>query len=266
MTAGITLALCSWIALGQGPRTTKPTDPIETPPPSLQYGGFYKKCVYFRGMPILGSEKVDDRAFRVIVDTFTKMLADVPDTAFQNLVKAGSHYSIIADEEGQTDLPEYADMRNDPKTDWNKRARGLGGFISSGGEENILEYPTDRYKGESIYIHEFGHTLASLVFSHSDPNFRKDLKDIYDKAIAEGLWKNTYSATNKDEYWAEGVQMYFDCARTASPPNGVHNEVGNRVQLQKYDPRLFELVDREFGHNPWRYEGTYATTKKGGQG
>jgi uncharacterized protein len=55
--------------------------------------------------------------------------------------------------------------------------------------------------------------------------------------------------------------MYFDCARSASPPNGVHNEICNREQLKKYDPRLFALIDREFGHNPWRYEGSYNTSK-----
>ena len=244
-------------------RTTKPSEPIEKPPVELSYGGFYKKCVYFHGLPIIGSEKVDDRAFRVIVATFGKMLAKVPETSIQELVKAHSHYSIIAATEGQTDLPEYWDLKNDPKTDWNKRARGLGGRNTSGGEENILELPSDRYRGESIYIHEFAHTLASVVFRRTDPNFRSDLTDIYGKAIAEGLWLKTYSASNKDEYWAEGVQMYFDCARSASPPNGVHNEVCNREQLKKYDPRLFDLVDREFGGNPWRYEGTYCTTRTG---
>ncbi len=200
----------------------------------------------------------------MIIDTFSKMLANVPESEFQILAKAGSHYSIIATTEGQTDLPEYADLRNDPKTDWNKRARGLGGFNTSGGEENILESPGDRYKGECIYIHEFGHTLANFVFAKADSKFRADLRNAYTTAITAGLWKDTYSATNKDEYWAEGVQMYFDCARSAIPANGVHNEICNRVGLKRYDPLLFALVDREFHGNPWRYEGSYNTTKKPG--
>ncbi len=242
-------------------KTTKPTDPIEKPPESISYKGFYTKCVYFQGLPIQGSPKVEDKAFRVIVDTFGKMLAKCPKGTMEAMVKAGCHYSIIAEEEGQTDLPEYADMKNDPKTDWNKRARGLGGLYTSGGEENILEYPTDRYKGECIYMHEFAHTLDEFGFSKVDPNFKKDIKEAYEMAMKEGLWVNTYSKTNRFEYWAEGVQMYFDCARVASPPNGVHNEVGNRVALKKYDPRLFAVVDREFGGNEWRYEGKYNTTK-----
>jgi hypothetical protein len=242
-------------------QTTRPAEPIVPPPDSLAYGGFYSKCVYFQGLPIIGSAKVEDRAFRVIVSTFNKMLARVPKGTMRALVDSGCHYSIIAEEEGQTDLPEYANLRNDPNTDWNKRARGLGGKETSGGEENILEYPTDRYKGESIYIHEFAHTLDEFGFSKVDRNFVRDITNAYDEAMKDGLWANTYSKTNRAEYFAEGVQMYFDCARVASPPNGVHNEVGNREGLKKYDPRLFAVVNRVFGGNPWRYEGAYNTTR-----
>jgi alpha-glucosidase len=241
-------------------QTTRPEDPIVAPPASLAYGGFYTKCVYFDGLPILGSSKVADGALRKIVDTFGKMLARCPAGTVEELVKAGCHYSIIAESEGQTDLPEYADLRNDPHMDWNKRARGLGGRETSGGEENILEYPSDRYVGESIYIHEFAHTLDEFGFSKVDPAFRSDLNDAYAKAMAEGLWHDTYSKSNPAEYFAEGVQMYFDCARVADPPNGIHNQVGNREGLKKYDPRLFAVVDRVFGGNPWRYEGKYNKT------
>jgi len=242
-------------------QTTRPNEPIGVPPEKLSYNGFYTQCVYFQGLPILGSPKVEEKAFRTIAQTFEKMLAKVPKGTMKALVDAGCHYSIIAEEEGQTDLPEYADLRNDPKTDWNKRARGLGGQFTSGGEENILEYPTDRYKGESIYIHEFAHTLDEFGFAKVDKNFVHDIKEAYDKAMEEGLWKDTYSKTNRFEYFAEGVQMYFDCARIATPPNGVHNEIGNREGLKKYDPRLYAVVDREFGGNRWRYEGKYNTTK-----
>ena len=253
-------AIC-FLTFAQTRGTTQPSDPILTPSRELQANGFYTKCVYFRGLPILGSKNVSDAALRKIVVTFTKMLAKVPVSTTDELVKAGSHYSIIAAIEGQTDLPEYQDMRNDPKTDWNKRARGLGGLITSGGEENILEFPNDRYRGECIYIHEFAHTLANYAFERADPKFKSDLDSVYARAMAAGLWENTYSKTNRDEYWAEGVQMYFDCARSASPANGVHNEVCNRKQLQKYDPGLYALIDRAFGHNRWRYEGSYNTGK-----
>ena len=240
-------------------QTALPQDKIDVPPESLRQG-FYTKSVTFQGMPILASAKVDDRALFTIKATFTKMLARVPKGTMKALVDAKCHYSIIGKDEGQTDLPEYADLRNDPNMDWNKRARGLGGQFCSGGEENILELPDDRYKGESIFIHEFAHTLDEFGFSKVDPSFSKDVADAYRLAKAEGLWKDTYAMSNKAEYFAEGVQSYFDCNRVATPPNGIHNAIGNRARLQWYDPRLFAVIDRGFGHNAWRYDGSYSTT------
>lgn len=240
--------------------TTRPDQAIGAPPQHLSFHGFYTKCAYFQGLPVLGSAKVEDAAFRKLIDTFNKMMVSTPKGTMKAMVENDCHYSIMAEEEGQTDLPEYADLRNDPNMDWNKRARGLGGQVCSGGEENILELKTDRYKGESIYIHEFAHTLDDYAFSKIDSTFVPEITSAYEHAMSRGLWKNTYSASNRAEYWAEGVQMYFDCARTSPKADGVHNEVGNREALMRYDAKLFKVVDRMFGGNPWRYEGSYNNT------
>jgi alpha-glucosidase len=257
MLTSLVLAL----AIGaDGLPTTKPDEPIGKPPAEINKTGYYAKAAVFRGIPIVATAKVDDQAFRVLIRRFTKMLERVPDEPLIAMRKAGSYYIILGKDEGQTDPPEYAQMRNDPKTDWNKRARGLGGLITSGGEENILELPVDRYRGESIYIHEFAHTLCNYAFRPTDPDFMPELRRVFKEARDKKLWDNTYSATNYDEYWAEGVQMYFDCARSAPRANGVHNEVCNREGLKAYDPGLFSLIDRKFGQNPWRYDGAYSTT------
>ncbi len=258
LTCGMSAVLAAVIAVALQPqRTTGPHDPVTAPPKSLAQDGFYTKCVYFDGLPIIASAKVDDRALHGVVFLIGNMVAKADKRLIPSLVKRGSHFSIIGKDQGQTDLPEYADLRHDPNTDWNKRARGLGGLVTSCGEENLLELDTDRYRGESICVHEFSHTLASEGFSIIDPTYRRDLRAAFKHATESGLWKNTYSATNEDEYWAEGVQAYFDCCQSATPPNGVHNEVANRKGLEKYDPMLFRLVDRCFGSNPWRYEGKY---------
>jgi alpha-glucosidase len=85
-----------------------------------------------------------------------------------------------------------------------------------------------------------------------DPTFDKKLRAAFARATGGGLWKDTYAATNAAEYWAEGVQSYFDCN---SPPNaGVHNDVNTREKLARYDPGLFELIDAAFKQSPYRYE------------
>ena len=71
-------------------------------------------------------------------------------------------------------------------------------------------------------------------------------------AIARGLWGNTYAATDVEEYWAEGVQGWFDTNATALPTNGIHNHVGTRAALQSYDIQLADILTEVFPTD-WRY-------------
>lgn len=66
------------------------------------------------------------------------------------------------------------------------------------------------------------------------------LQAAYDAALAAGKYEGTYAATTLQEYWAEGVQSWFDTNITVppgSPPDGIHNEIGTRDQLKTYDLR-----------------------------
>jgi alpha-glucosidase len=132
------------------------------------------------------------------------------------------------------------------KAYWDKRARGLGGKLSSCGEENLLNLRGDRYRFENILIHEFNHAVHRYGLRKVDPTFNKRLLAAYSRAMDAGLWKDTYVATNHSEYWAEGVQAYFDCMR---PQFGANT----REKLRKYDPGLFALVDEVYRQSKFRY-------------
>src|SRR4029077_5455249 len=64
------------------------------------------------------------------------------------------------------------------------------------------------------------------------------------------LWKNTYAATTPAEYWAEGVQDWFD---DNAPPDAQHNEIRTRAKLKEYDKELSKLCEEVFGDKEWRY-------------
>ena len=49
------------------------------------------------------------------------------------MIKRGCRFMVMAPAEMTTDVPEQRHMKKDPKTDWDKRARGLGGKLSSCG-------------------------------------------------------------------------------------------------------------------------------------
>jgi hypothetical protein len=232
-------------------------------PPELRLDPFYEKYADAEGLPVISSKKVPDRALVVAAELVVNMLAKRPDIR-QALIEGKVRIAVMAKSEVTTDIPEHSRLK--PKDHWDKRARGLGGtpFIptTSCAEENLLGYPDDRYCGENILIHEFAHTVHEVAMKKLDKEFDPRLRKLYDKARSQGLWKKTYAATNHKEYWAEGVQSYFDCNLHAEPPDGIHNHVRTRQQLEKYDPDLAKLIDDVFAGNPWRWQPTGAHARK----
>jgi hypothetical protein len=207
---------------------------------------FYKKHLDYKGYSIFSSAKVSDEALfeaRYLID---KMLCEREDV-LKAMIQRSCRFMVMAPTEMTTDVPEQRHMKNDPKTNWDTRARGLGGKLTSCGEENLLNLKGDRYKQENILIHEFSHAVHQQGLKEVDPTFDGRLRKAYTKAMDKELWKGTYVATNHSEYWAEGVQAYFDCMR---PQFGANT----REKLEKYDPDLFALVDEVFKQSKFRYE------------
>jgi len=227
--------------------TTKVTEVPKELREVLKLDTFYKKYIDYKGYPILSSEKVSDEALLEARYLISQMLAD-RDDILQALIKGRCRFVVMAPTEMTTDVPEQRHLT--PKDYWDKRARGLGGRITSCGEENLLNLRGDRYHNENILIHEFAHCIHNPGLRTVDPKFDGRLRATFDRAIAKGLWKDTYAATNASEYWAEGVQAYFDCQ---APKGGVHNGIDTREKLATYDPELFELIDEVFKTSKFRY-------------
>jgi alpha-glucosidase len=208
---------------------------------------FYQKHFDLEGLPVLSSAKVSDAAVVEAAYLIRQMLAERPDI-LKAMVNNRVRFVVMAPTEMTTDVPEQRNMT--PKDYWDRRARGLGGRITSCGEENLLNLKGDRYRNENILVHEFSHAIHRYGIGSLDPKFDARLTGHYTRAKDQGLWKGTYAATDHKEYWAEGVQSYFDCN---APPNASHNDVNTREKLAKYDADLFGLIDETFGKNPWRY-------------
>ena len=119
-------------------------------------------------------------------------------------------------------------------------------------EENLLGYNEDPSRGESTLIHEFSHAIHQIGINLESFNLK--LTEIYQRAIKRGLWQNTYAATSASEYWAEGVQSWFDANLESRPTNGIHNEINTRSELKKYDPELAKLISKWFVDDDWRFK------------
>ncbi len=238
-----------WGDVGAPAPTT--LEPIGPPPAEWKVPEFYTKSISANGYPVVASANVNDYALREAAFLINLMLAKRPDVR-DAMIKSGSRMCIISWNEFTTDLPDFAQLT--PKDWWDARARGTGGSQDdpscSTGEENLLKYPGDPYSTENILIHEFAHNIHLRGMVNVDPTFDSRVQAAYDHAMATGLWKGKYGSTNHHEYFAEGVQSWFDNNR---PPDHDHNEIRTRVLLKEYDPRLAKLCEEVFGETELVY-------------
>lgn len=223
---------------------------------------FYTQRAFANGLPIVASANVSPFAVQEAVYLVDLMLANRPDVR-EAMIKSGARLCIMAHNEFTTELPEFVRMTEgtvpgfesvSAKDYWDARARGLGGSeydpLCSCAEENLLAYEGDPYSTECILIHELAHNIHLRGMVNVDPTFDERLKATYDAAMNAGLWKSKYASVNHHEYFAEGVQSWFDNNREDDHD---HNHVNTREELIEYDPRLAELCREVFGDTELRY-------------
>ena len=213
----------------------------------LRLDPFYQKHVDANGVPVLASNAPADEALILACELLNNMLSKRDDVRSE-LIRRRARFVIIGKSEGTAEIPEYG-YRDRPQAEIdaiNQRARGLGGLAASCGEENILCLKGDRYPRESICVHEFSHTITTYGAYSADSSFQDELEAAYQSALESGILDRTYRRENLQEYWAEGVQDWYDTNDFANPPNGIHNQVNTRAELADYDPKLYALVSSMF--------------------
>ncbi len=224
---------------------------IAAPPAKLGLGEFYAKYLDFQGVAIVSSQVAEDAALLRVRQSLELLLSKRPDI-LRALAANRLKIVVIAQSERVIDVPENHKL--EPKDYWASRTRSIAASLDRPfmtiPEENILGRPTDPYAGESLVVHELAHTVHELALKQIDPDFDKKLAECYQAAKKQGLWENTFAATNAKEYWAEGVQSWFNVNRTTTKPDGepdgLHNGIDTREKLKAYDSQLVQLISRVF--------------------
>ncbi len=169
------------------------------------------------------------------------------------LNKNKARFVIMARDEFTTQIPEHSDLK--PSKYWDRRARGLGATFSrpaaSCGEENLLALSGDPYAKENILIHEFAHALHRMALVQIDSSFQEKIEECFKNSIDQKIWEGTYASTNVNEYWAEGVQSWFNTNRENDRD---HGWINTRKELKKADPKIAKLIEKNFGDSDWRYQ------------
>jgi hypothetical protein len=101
-------------------------------------------------------------------------------------------------------------------------------------------------------LHEFAHAMMDL--NNPSNSLVSRVTRAYYLAKQKRTFNNTYAMTSPNEYWAEGVQDWFDCNAHSIPSNGIHNHIHTRAQLRMADPALSAILAEYFGDTSLRYQ------------
>jgi len=254
--------------------------PSVIPPPAFAHADpYYTKFTYAREFTVLGSDKVRDEALLKANDTIRKMFAYRHDI-LKALIADGARLVVLGRGEELSDLPEFKDASKTPGFD---NARYLDYSeklkLMVVPEENVLGLPREPFAGECMVVNVFAKGLYrvtglrpvdpdfdsrrqpkqqyELRVKRMDIQFDQALRKAYESAMGKNLWRGTSAARDRAEYWAAGVEAYFDAAGDGQPPNGADRPIVTRELLKAYDPDLYELVDQTMAykeHVDWRYK------------
>ncbi len=229
----------------------EPIPPPTTVRTTFNLDPFYQQWIDIEGLPVVASAKVNSYALQEAAWLIRQMIGHRKDI-LRALAKNNVRFVVMAHNEMTTQIPEHSDLK--PDFFWDVRARGLGSTPSrpavSCGEENLLNFHGDPYGRENILIHEFSHAIHQMGLNTIDSTFDKRLAATFNAAVKKGLWQNTYAITNREEYWAEGAQSWFNTNRANDYQ---HNHVDTREKLKVYDPTLAALLTEVYGDSDWRY-------------
>ena len=246
LACGIVLSLAiSGASLFAEPPASNAVQRPAIQPISPPEGDFYAKRLDYFGIVIKAPTNVVDEALFAAYDRLSMMLTNLPGVRAK-LAKAGAELHIIGRDQVTTDLPEWRHDKGKPLAEYNgltrdQRTRGMGGLMTSCGEENLLKLEKDRYRGRDICVHEFAHNLLGTGTSRA---VREQVRQQLRRSLERGLWVNSYAGSNEHEFFAELAMWYFGThgdltMKGTKPANGPDG-------LKAYDPEAFALMDNFF--------------------
>lgn len=235
---------------------------------------YYEHVSELPGVTILGTSAIDPSYLDIAAEIYKHMTSrrdplDIP--ALHS--KSNFKILLIGENERFSRLPEYEGQGR-----MIDRAAGLGGQIGeffigvkvgsphalvhelghgiyhsgiqygeTGGEKDEEKWYRERVK--AVYGMSFekaqerhGNLIHEVLLARED-TFSSRLATAWRNAQVKKLWKDTYAGSEPNEYWAEGVTMWF---RAYSEIEG-----DSRKYLKEKDQLLYELCAAIFPNDDW---------------
>jgi hypothetical protein len=257
------------------PLRTQPS--VLSPPSKFRIHRYYTKFTWAREFTVLGSKEVSGAALLKANDTVRKMFAYRHDI-LKAMIADGARLVVLGRKEKLSDLPEFEAARAQAGFDevrFLDYAPNLKLMVVP--EENVLGLPADGFAGKAMVIsvlakglhqvtgmrpavanfeRQRGLQQYELRVKRLDIEFDNRLRRIHEETTNKGLWQGTPAARSRGEYWATGVEAYFDGSGSGLPPHGADRPITTRQALKTYDAELYTLVDETMaykGRVDWRF-------------
>jgi hypothetical protein len=261
---------------------------VLTPPARFKIDPYYTKFTWAREFVVLGSKQVSDQALLQANDTVRKMFAYRHDV-LKALIADGARLVVLGPEEKLSDLPEFQGGANVEQVRYLDYAPELklmvvpeesvtGRVRFTHPKEGAFTRAHDAFGGKAMVVSVMAKAMYrvcglrpvdadfarerskqqyELRVKRLDIEFDRQLQKVHEESLGKGLWKGTPAARGRAEYWAAGVEAYFDAAGAGLPPHGADRPITTREALKAYDPGLWGLVDETMAyreHVDWRFK------------
>ena len=223
------------------------------PPPHVDVPAVYTQWVDAHGFPIVATDAVNPRA----LDEAAWIMENMTTPNYLRKLGEANGYFVIL--EYTESVQTFFNRSLGGETIERDRLVGRGttahnnttltGFA---GEENVLNYeyavsPGTHNSLASTTVHELAHFIHHKLLGE---DFDTRLRQAYEAAKRNGLWKDSYAISNHREYFAEGTTIWF-----GENIPWFRQYVGtSRQDLREYDENLADLVEEVFGDRPWRWK------------
>jgi len=201
---------------------------------------YYSQITFAFGIPVMATRDVHPSAIALTCKYFEFLIKDNHEI-IGNLQRRNHRVIILGRyQEISRDVFEYKGVAQKPHT------RGLGGTrenpVTVIPEENVLCLKEDRQPGD-IIIHELAHAIHLIG---TPRGLLQSVSGAYRHAKTEGLFFYKYAGSNPREYFAVGVQAFFNRAfdnyATFDLPLNRRLTV-TRADLLRRDPLLFYIIE-----------------------
>ena len=202
---------------------------------------FYEQWINVEGFPVLASAIVSPYAMKEAAWLLKQMIGHRSDF-LKALAESGYYFTVSAYNEVLSDIPEFP-VR--PASQFYYDADSSG-WVCESRCRTIVVNESDILGSSNLIPHEMAHAIHLLVFGQDlHSTFDNRLNTLYNAAMEKGLWLGVYAATNRYEYWAVGVEIWFNVRD--------YPFVQTREGLKAYDPSLAQLIAEVFGDHDWRF-------------